>query len=298
MPLAGEDPQGRDRDIVFRRALQERGWIEDRNLRIAFRWAARDPQLFRKYAAELVALSPDVILAGGGLVVASLQQATQTIPIVFTATIDPVSRGFVQTLARPGGNMTGFVNIEYSFSAKWLELLMQLAPDIKRVAVLHDPSVIGQSQFDTINSLVKVAGGPFEHLELSPIDVSDEDRMERAIDEFAARPDGGLIVTASIASTTHSEGIIDLASRHRLPAVYPNRFHAMRGGLISYGPVFLEQYRGAATYVDRILRGEKPADLPVQRPVKYEMVLNRKTARRLKLSIPDIIYVQATDFID
>jgi ABC-type uncharacterized transport system substrate-binding protein len=294
MPLAAEDMQGRDREAVFRKALQERGWNDGRNVRIDFLWAAGgNLELLRKYAAELVALAPDVIVAGSGLVVQPLQRASRTVPIVFTVTIDPVSMGFVASLAHPGGNTTGFISIEYGFSAKWLELLKQIAPGVTRAAVLRDPGPTGRFQFAAIESFA-----PSLHLEAGPIDVDDADQIKRAITAFAAEPNGGLIVTSSTASTRHRDLIISLAARHRLPAVYPNRFYVEAGGLISYGPVFLDQYRRAADYVDRILRGAKSADLPVQAPTTYEIVLNLKTAKALGLVVPPIVNARVTQVIE
>jgi putative ABC transport system substrate-binding protein len=293
MSLAAEDPQGQEHFAAFRQALQKRGWTEGGNVRFDPRWAAGDPKLGGKYAAELVALAPDVILAGSGLVVAPLRQATRTVPIVFAGAIDPVSRGYVVSLPRPGGNITGFLNIEFGFSAKWLELLKQIAPGVTRAAVLGDPGVIGLSQFRTIEELA-----PSLHVNASAIDVDDEDEIERAIAAFAREANGGLIVTTSIASTLHRGRIVDLAAGHRLPAVYPNRFYVEAGGLISYGPVYLDLYRRAADYVDRILRGAKPADLPVQAPVMYEMVLNRGTANALGLDVPIMVNARVTQVIE
>jgi ABC-type uncharacterized transport system substrate-binding protein len=288
MPLALDDPQGQARTSTFRQALRELGWTEGRNVRFDYRWGGGDAELNRRYAAELVALGPDVILAGGGLVVAALQKATRTVPIVFTATLDPVTLGFVESLARPGGNTTGFLNLEYSFSAKWLQLLKEIAPSVTRVAVLRDPSVIsGNAQFAAIQSMASLFA-----VELLPVDVNDPHKIEHSITAFAREPNGGLIVTASIQATIHRDLIIALAARHRLPAVYPTPFYVAAGGLISYGSVFDEQYRRAADYVNRILKGAKPADLPVQAPIKYEMVLNLKTARALDLEIPDIVFAR------
>lgn len=293
MPLAAEDPQGHDRDVVFRQALRERGWVEGRNVRIDFRWAAGNSALVRRYAEELVALAPDVILAGAGPVVAPLQQATRTIPIVFTLAIDPVSRGYVASLARPGGNITGFLNIEYGFSEKWLELLHQIAPEVTRAAVIRDAGAIGRAQYAVIE-----AKAPSLKMEAIPIDIRDGGELEQAISAFSATPNGGLVVTSSVAATLHRELIIALAARHKIPAVYPNRSHVASGGLISYGPIFLDQYRRAADYVDRILRGASPADLPVQAPVKYEMVLNLTTAKALGLNVPSIVDAQVTEVIE
>jgi putative tryptophan/tyrosine transport system substrate-binding protein len=290
MPISAEDPNGRDRIVVFRQALQARGWAEGHNIRIDFRWVD-EPGLLRKYAAELVALAPDVILAGGGLAVPALQQETRTVPIVFTATVNPVGFGYVASLARPGGNTTGFINIEFNFSAKYLELLKQIAPNITRAAVLRPPGF--PSQFAVIHAMA-----PSLHVEASPIEMSDAGEIDRAIAAFAAEPNGGLIVTASSPATVYSKLIIALAARHQLPAVYPNRLHVVDGGLVSYGPIFLDQYRRAADYVDRILKGTKPGDLPVQAPTRFEMALNLKTAKSLGIAVPRILFARADEIID
>jgi putative ABC transport system substrate-binding protein len=288
MPLAQGDPQGEARITTFRKALQELGWTEGRNVRFDYRWGAGAAELNRRYAEELVALAPDVLLAGGGLVVAALQKATRSVPIVFTATLDPVTLGFVESLAKPGGNTTGFLNLEYSFSAKWLQLLKEIAPGVTRVAVLRDPTVVsGNAQFAAIDSVAASFG-----VALSPVDVVDAERIERSMAAFAHEATGGLIVTASIQATIHRDLIIALAARHRLPAVYPTPFYVSAGGLISYGSVFNDQYRRAADYVNRILKGAKPADLPVQAPVKYEMALNLKTAKTLGLDVPRIVFAR------
>jgi putative ABC transport system substrate-binding protein len=242
MPITAEDPTGSERDTVFVRALRERGWIEGRNLRIDRRWTRSETlerDLVQKYATELVALAPDVILAGGGGLLPELKKATRSIPIVFTATIDPVARGVVESLARPGGNATGFINIEVEFSTKYLELLKEIAPTVTRAAVLRSPGYPEQSgQFGVIKRAAPSLG-----MEVSPIDMRDADEIERAITAFAAEPNGGLIVTASAQATVYSGLIVALAARYKLPAVYPNRLHVAAGGLISYGPVFLDQYR-------------------------------------------------------
>src|SRR5580704_10651315 len=293
MPVAAEDPNGRDRVVVFGQALQERGWTEGRNVRIDLRWAPNEA-LLRKYAMELAALAPDVILASGGKSILHLQSATRTVPIVFAGAIDPVSFGFVASLARPGGNTTGFIDIEYGFSVKWLELLKQVAPTVRRAGVLRSGmDIVGSAQFDVINAAAQAL-----QVETTSIDMDDATTLERAIAAFAAEPDGGLIVTAGAIATARSELIIALAARHGLPAVYPNRLHAIAGGLISYGPVFLDQFRRAADYVDRILRGAKPADLPVQAPTRYEMALNLSAAKDLGLSVPRGVLARATEVID
>jgi putative tryptophan/tyrosine transport system substrate-binding protein len=290
-PLSAADPQGQERDAAFRQALQERGWREGRNLIMDVRWAAADLAQAREYAAELVALAPDVILAGGGLAVPILKQATRTVPVVFTATVDPIRLGFVESLAKPGGNFTGFINVENSFSAKWLELLKQIAPGVMRAGVLRDPGFRAQIA-------AMEAAAPSLQVETIPIDMYDARQIERAIAAFADEPNGGLIVTMSTRATVHRELIISLAARLRLPAVYPLRFDVLAGGLISYGPVFLDQYRRAADYVDRILKGAKPADLPVQAPERYEMVLNLRAAKELGLDIPRIVLRRADEIIE
>jgi putative ABC transport system substrate-binding protein len=277
--------------MAFREALHDRGWTEGTNLSIDVRWAAGDVARARTDAAELVALAPDVMLAGGGLVVPILQQATRKVPIVFTATLDPVRLGIVANLARPGGNTTGFINIEYSFSAKWLELLKQIAPGTTRVGVLRDPGFRAQ-----IAAMEAVA--PSLQMTLIPIDMHDAPEIDRAIAAFAVEPNGGLIVTMSTRATVHRELIIRLAARRRLPAIYPLRFDVVAGGLISYGPVFLDQYRRAADYVDRILKGTNPADLPVQDPARYEMVLNLRAANEIGLTVPRVVLGRADEIIE
>jgi len=296
MPLGADDSQGQDRISTFRQALQERGWIEGRNLRIDIRWGPGDGERYRQLAAELVALAPDVLLAGGGLVVAALQRATQKVPIVFTATVDPVALGYVASLSQPGGNTTGFINFEYSLCGKWLEKLKQIAPRVKRVAVLQDPTgpgAIGTAQFKAIERVAPQFG-----VEVSPVDVKDPHNIERGITSFAREENGGLITTASTFATLHRDLIIALAARHRLPAIYAVPFFVIGGGLISYGPVFLDQYRRAADYVDHILKGANPGDLPVQAPVRLEMAINLTTAKALGIQVPNIVLVGADQVID
>jgi putative ABC transport system substrate-binding protein len=296
MPLGADDPQGQARISTFLQALQERGWTEGRNLRIDIRWGPGDAEKYRQLGAELVALAPDILLAGGGLVVASLQNATHTVPIVFTATVDPISLGYVASLSRPGGNTTGFINFEYDLCGKWLEKLKQIAPHVTRVAVLRDPTGpgnIGAAQFKEIE---KVA--PHFHVDATPIDVNDRDNIERGITSFARQANGGLIITASTFATVHRDLIIMLAARHRLPAIYPVPFYVTSGGLISYGAVFLDQYRRAADYVDHILKGAAPGDLAVQAPVRFEMAVNLKTAKALGLDVPNIVLVGTNQVID
>jgi len=293
--MAGADDQEpQARLAVFLQALQQLGWTDGRNVRIEYRWAAGNANDIRKYAAELAALAPDVILAGGGAVVPSLQQATRTVPIVFTQTPDPVGAGFVDSLARPGGNATGFMALEYGVGAKWLELLKEIAPGVTRVAVIRDAAIsAGLGFFGAIQAVAPSFG-----VELSPVSVRDADEIERAVAAFARSANGGLIVTGSALANFYSDLIIALAARHKLPAVYFNRVSVTRGGLISYGADVIDQYRHAAGYVDRILKGEKPADLPVQAPTKFEMALNLKTAKALGLTIPPTLLARADEVIE
>jgi len=294
MALAAGDPQGQAWVSTFRQALQGRGWAEGRNLRMDVRWGAGDPERNRRFAAELVALAPDIILAGSGQVVGALQKATGTVPIVFTLAIDPVALGFVESLSRPGGTTTGLLLLEYSFSGKWLELLKEIAPNVTRVAVLRDIRVFsGDAQLPAIRSVARQFG-----VELSPIDVRDVDKMEHALAAFAREGNGGLIVTESTIAASNRDLIIGLAARHRLPAVYPHPFFVTDGGLVSYGPVLLDQFWRAAEYVDRILKGAKPGDLPVQAPSRFEMALNLKTAKALGLAVPRSILLRADEVIE
>jgi putative ABC transport system substrate-binding protein len=278
---------------AFLQELQELGWSDGRNLRIDTRWATADD--IRKHAAELVALAPDVLVAGTGTAtVAPLLQATRTIPIVFAIVIDPVGAGFVASLAKPGGNATGFTVYEYSMSGKWLELLKEIAPNVTRVAVLRDPAIAsGIGQFGAVQIVAPSLG-----VVLSPVDVRDAGEIERAIAAFASGLNGGLIVTASPLAGVHRNVIATLAARHKLPAIYPARFYATAGGLISYGPDYPDQFRRAAGYVDRILKGEKPAELPVQTPTKYELVINLKTAKALGLAMPPAVLGRADEVIE
>jgi putative ABC transport system substrate-binding protein len=294
MNLAADDPDGEARVSAFRQALQELGWTENRNVRIDYRWGAGDAALYRRYAAELVALAPDVILAGGGQAVGPLREASLTVPIVFTNTNDPITLRFVESLARPGGNATGFINVEPGFSIKWLELLKEIAPNITRAAVLRDSTVVsGLRQFEAIQS-----AAPSRDVKLSPVDVHDIEKLERGITAFAREANSGLIVTSSTQATIHRDLIIALAARHRLPAIYPTPLFVVAGGLISYGPLFLDQYRRAADYVNRILKGANPANLPVQTSAKYEMAVNLKTAKALGLMVPRIVLFRADQLID
>jgi putative ABC transport system substrate-binding protein len=290
MKLAADDPEASARVTALARALQQLGWIDGRNVRIDYRWNAADADRSRKSAAELIALAPDVILASATPAMQALQQATHTVPIVFVNVVDPVGAGFVDSLAQPGGNITGFTLYEYGISAKWLELLKDIAPWVKRAAVLRsaaEASGIGQYA-------VVLAAAPSVEVEVRPVGVKEPGEIERAVTAFAGASNGGLIVTASTLAGIHRKLIIGLAARHRLPAVYPFRYYPTSGGLISYGPDTVDSYRRAAAYVDRILRGEKPADLPVQAPTKYELVINLKTARALGLNVPPMLLARAT----
>jgi putative ABC transport system substrate-binding protein len=294
MAVSAEDENGRDRVATFLQGLRERGWKEDVNMTIDFRWAEvqelpRQREMLRQYATELVALAPDVILAGSGLAMEALHQVNRTVPVVFTATINPLA--YVKSLNQPGGNATGFSITESTFSAKYLEILKDIAPATTRAAVLRPAGF--PSQFAAIQALAPSLG-----VKVSPVEMGDAAAIKRAIAEFATEPNGGLIVTASSLATVHSKLIIDLAARYRLPAVYPNRIHAVAGGLISYGPVFLDQFRGAADYVDRILKGTKPGDLPVRTPSRYETALNLKTANTLGISVPHIVLARADEIIE
>ena len=285
---------GQPRVAAFQQALQQKGWIDGRNVQVEIRWGENDVDRDRKYAAELLALAPDVILAAGTPSVAALQRVTRTLPIVFVQVSDPVGAGFVDTLARPGGNTTGFMNFEYSLSGKWLELLKQIAPGLTRAAVLRDATnPAGSAEFGVIQAAAQSLG-----VEVSPVGVRDDSEIERAVAAFAGSANGGLIVTPSASVSKHHELIIALAARHKLPAVYAYRFMVTGGGLISYGPNPVDQYRGAAGYVDRILKGEKPADLPVQAPTKYELVINLKTAKALNLTIPASVLGRADEVIE
>jgi putative ABC transport system substrate-binding protein len=287
------DPASKARLGAFQQGLQQLGWIDGRNMRIEYRWAAGDPDDLRKYSAELAALAPDVILANGSAAIALLLQATRAVPIVFTDVPDPVGAGFVDSLARPGGNATGFMLFEYGMSGKWLELLKQIAPGMTRVVVLRDPTMTaGIGQFAAIQSVAPLLG-----VELRPVDVRDPGEIERGVTAFARGSNGGLIVASSPAMV-HRDLIIGLAARHRLPAVYSFRYYVTSGGLIAYGPDPNDPFRSAAGYVDRILKGEKPADLPVQAPTKYELAINLKTAKALGLTVPQSLLAAANEVIE
>jgi putative tryptophan/tyrosine transport system substrate-binding protein len=297
MSASPDDPYQTTYLSAFMQGLQERGWTIGRNVRIDPRWGAGNTDLFRKYATELVALAPDVILATAGSIVGALEKESDTVPIVFVTTIDPVGGGWIESLARPGTNATGFAAYEFSIGGKWLGLLKEVAPGVKQVAVIRDPSVpAGSGGFAAIQTAATSSG-----VELTPIGVHDATEIERGIMGFATRagPDGGLIMVGPGSSVRpHRDLIIALVARHRLPAVYPTRDFAAAGGLISYGADFITQYRQAAGYVDRILRGEKPADLPVQAPTKFELVINLKTAKALGLAIPDKLLATADEVIE
>jgi putative ABC transport system substrate-binding protein len=294
MNLAADDPLGRPRVAAFLQGLQGLGWTDGRDVRIDTRWAAGHNDLFRTHAAELVALVPEVILAATTPGVAAVQQATRTIPIVFVLVVDPVSAGFVSNLARPGANTTGFALYEFGTSAKWLELLKQIAPNVTRVAVIRDPTLVsGIGQLAAIQAVAQSFG-----VELSPIDAREADEIESAIGAFARSANGGLIVTASPVQVVQRKLIIAQAAAHRLPAIYSARFNAIDGGLISYGPDLIDEYKRAAGYVDRILKGQKAADLPVQAPTKYELVINLKTAKALGLSVPPSLLARADEVIE
>jgi putative ABC transport system substrate-binding protein len=294
MGIAEDDPEARARIGAFLQGLQDLGWTVGGNVQIDYRWTAGDAERIRTYAAELVALAPDVILATGSATTGPLLQATRSVPIVFAIVPDPVGAGFVESLARPGGNATGFIMFEYGMSAKWLELLKQIAPNVKRVAVIRDPGIsAGIGQFGAIQ-----AAAPSFAVEITPVSVRDAAEIERIVAGFAGSPNSGLIMTAGPLSWVHRDLIIALAARHKLPAVYFQRHFVTDGGLISYGPDFADQYRRAAGYVDRILKGEKPADLPVQAPTKFELVINLKTAKALGLIVPQSLLAQADEVIE
>jgi putative ABC transport system substrate-binding protein len=294
MAQAANDPEGQARIAAFLQGLQQLAWTEGRNMRIESRWSAGNDADTHKYAAELVEHAPDVILASGTSTVRPLLQATRTIPIVFTVVADPVGASFVDSLARPGGNATGFTSAEYGTSAKWLELLKQIAPGVTRTAVIRDrASTAGIGQFAVIQSVAPSVG-----VEVSPLNLHDAGEIERTVTAFAHSPNGGLIVSTSALAATHRDLITNLAARLKLPAVYFARFFVTGGGLMSYGPNYPDQYRRAASYVDRILKGEKPADLPVQAPTKFELIINLKAAKALGLDVPRTLLSTADEVIE
>ena len=291
--LQPDDPERKTRTAVFEQTLQQLGWAVGRDLKIEIRNAGGDLDRLRRHAAELVALTPDVIVSVGSVTVAPLQQATRTIPIVFVNVPDPVGAGFVQSMAHPGGNITGFLNFEYSIGGKWAELLKQIAPNVTRALVFRDPtSAAGIGQFGAIRSVAQSLG-----VELTPLNVHDSDGLERNVAAFARSGNGGVIVTPG-GTAARRELIIGLAARYKLPSVYPYRYYAIDGGLISYGPSTSDPQRRAAEYVDRILKGEKPADMPVQAPTKYELIVNLKTAKALGLTIPQSLLATADEVIE
>jgi putative tryptophan/tyrosine transport system substrate-binding protein len=294
MNVAAADPEGQAQVAAFLQALQQLGWDEGRNVRIDTRWGENDVERDRRYATELLAFAPDVILASGSLSVAALRHVTHTSPIVFAGVSDPVGAGFVDTLARPGGNVTGFMIFEYSVSGKWLELLKEIAPRIMRAAVLRDSAnPAGIAQFGAIQAVAQSLG-----VALRPVDIHDAGEIERSIASFARAANGGLIVTPGASVSAHHDLIVMLAARYKLPAVYSSRPMVIGGGLICYGPDIADQFRQAAGYVDRILKGEKPADLPVQAPTKYELVINLKTAKALGLTVPETLLARANEVIE
>jgi len=292
--LPADDLEGQARHAAFLQGLQEFGWAVGRNVQIDTRWGGGDADRIRKIAAELAVRTPDVIFATGGITVGPLLQATRTLPIVFVIVPDPVGAGFVDSLARPGGNATGFLMLEFGLSGKWVELLKEIAPGVTRVAVIRDPNLT--SVMAQLGAIQAVA--PALSVDVSPVNVRDVAEIERAIATFARSANSGLIVTASPAAAVHRDLIITLAARHRLPGVYYERNFVAAGGLVSYGPDFLDQFRRAAAYVDRILKGEKPADLPVQAPTKYELVINLKTAKALGLDVPPTLLARADEVIE
>jgi putative ABC transport system substrate-binding protein len=295
MGIAENDTDAKPRATAFEHGLQELGWTEGRNVRIEYRWAAADFERMRAYAAELVALAPDLILANSTPVVAALQQATRDIPIVFVNVVDPVGSGFVANLARPGGNITGFLIFEFSMGGKWLETLKQVAPRVKRVAMIFNPQT---APFGESFARVAEAAAPAFAVEMVSAMVRDSAELDGAVASFAGNPDGGLIVLPDLFNTDHRDTIVALAARHRLPAVYPFRYFAASGGLVSDGVDGNDLFRRSASYVDRILKGEKPADLPVQAPTEYELVINLKAAKALGLDVPPSLLARADEVIE
>ena len=294
MVIGANDPGGQARLAAFAQGLQQLDWTVGQNVQIDYRWASVNAEELRKYAAELVALKPDVILAHSSSAVEPLLQTTRAVPIVFTNVADPVGAGYVDSLARPGGNATGFTVFEYAMGGKWLELLKEIAPHVTRAAVVRDSAIVaGPAEFGAIQAVAPSLG-----VELRPVDIRDASEMERAVTRFAGSPNGGLIVTGSAAATIHRQLIVALAARHQLPAVYYSRYFVTGGGLISYGPDYVDQFRRAAAYVDRILKGEKPADLPVQTPTKYQTVINLKTAKAQGLTVPPALLARADEVIE
>jgi len=294
MNRAADDAEGQAFVAAFQQAMQQLGWSDGRNVRIDVRWGANDVERDRKYAAELIALAPDVILASGTVAAAALQNVTRTLPIVFVLIADPVGAGIVESLARPGGNATGFMNFEYSLSGKWLELLKEIVPGVRRAAVLRDSGTpAGIGEFSAIQGAAQSLG-----VEVRPVGIHDAGEIERAVAVVSRSANAGLVVTASASASAHHDLIVTLAARYKLPAVYSDRLNVTAGGLVSYGPDRVEQFRRVASYVDRILKGEKPADLPVQAPTKYELVVNLKAAKALNLAIPASVLGRADEVIE
>ena len=293
MHSAANEPESQTRLAAFMQGLQELGWAVGRNMRIDYRWSVGDVTRLRKDAAELIALKPEVVLAGVGGTTSALQQVSDTVPVVMAQAIDPVGNGYIESLARPGGNTTGFIQFEYTLAGKWVELLKEAAPGVTRVGVLREAGPAGIGQWVMIQAVAQSFGA-----ELKPIDLRDAGEIERAVAAFARSPNGGLVVVVSAASLIHRELIIALAAKHRLPVVYAYRAFVTTGGLMTYGPDIVSQYRRAAGYVDRILKGEKPADLPVQAPTKYELVINLKAAKALGLDVPPTLLARADEVIE
>jgi len=293
MHATSDEPESQARLVAFAQGLQEAGWSVGRNVRIETRWSTGDVSRLRRDAAELVALTPDVVLAGVGATIPALLETSRTVPIVFAQGLDPVGAGFVESLARPGGNATGFTQFEYSLSGKWIEMLKEVAPGVTRVGVLREAGPAGIGQWAIIQAVAQASG-----VELSPINLRDPSEIERAVTAFARAPSSGLIAVVSASSQFHRELIVSLAARHQLPAVYPYRFFVTGGGLMSYGPDLINQYRRAASYVDRILKGEKPGDLPVQAATKFELAINLKTAKALGLEVPPTVLARADEVIE
>ena len=294
MNRAPDNPEGQDRLAAFHQGLQELGWGVGRNVRIDTRWSEDNADRSAKYAAELVALAPDIILASGTLAVTALQHISRTSPIVFASVADPVGAGIVDSLAHPGGNATGFMNYEYNLAAKYLELLQEIAPSVTRVVIIRNAAhPAGIAQFGALQNAAPLLG-----VEVSPINVRDPSEIERLVAAFARLPNGGLIVTQNASATIYRDLIITLAARHKLPAVYTLRYDVTGGGLLSYGPDIVDQFRQAAAYVDRILKGAKPADLPVQAPTKYQLVINVKTAKTLGIELPPTLLARADEVIE
>jgi putative tryptophan/tyrosine transport system substrate-binding protein len=294
MATAATDQESQTRNAAFLQGLAQAGWSVGHNLRIEYRWTAGDAREARRHAAELAALAPDVILSSGAASAAAMLQATRSIPIVFVLVPDPVGAGYVKSLTRPGGNATGFTPFEFAIGAKWLELLKEIAPSVIRAGVLRDPNIsAGLGQWAAIQAVA-----PSIRIEVSPIDVLDANEIERAIEAFVQSSNAGLIVTGSASAASHRDLIVRLAARYKLPATYYERFFVHSGGLISYGPDLTDQFRKAASYVDQILKGAKPADLPVQAPTKYEMLINLKTAKALGLEVPPTLLARADEVIE